>query len=162
MDEPNGQAATVLLDDHQKQVIRQSLVDQATKLLGIKYEYGAEWTDRTKLPEALDCSEMIEGVFKIVGLRMEDGAQNQFNMTVPSTLPLPGDLAFLGKSGDIAKIYHVGIVYDAHQIIEARNPQPGASFETGKVILRPRDAWENFKKDGKPIFCGYRSHPKLV
>lgn len=147
----------IALDDHQKSVIRASLVAEAKKLLGIPYDFGAEWTDYSKPPLALDCSEMVEGVFKIVGLRMDDGAQNQFKTTMAADKPLPGDLAFMGKGKDIGQIYHVGLVFDDTFIIEARGYQPESSFQTGLVILRPRGAWETYKN-----FVGYRTHPKLA
>lgn len=148
---------TLFLDSHQKDVIRQALADSARKLLGIPYVFGAEWTDYTKQPAELDCSELVEGVFLINGLRMPDGSQNQFNFTIPAAKPLPGDLVFFGKNGDVAKIYHVGLVLDAVSIIEARGHQPESTFETGKVILRPRASWEAYKH-----FVGYRAHPKLA
>lgn len=146
------------LNDHQKEVIRTALADQFRKLIGIRYEFGAEWIDYTKLPEVIDCSEAVEGVFKICGLKMPDGAQNQFNYTIPVTGAVqPGDLAFFGKGKDITQIYHVGMVLDLVNIIEARGFQPESSFETGKVILRNKVSWENFKN-----FAGYRIHPKLL
>lgn len=146
-----------VLTPEKKDELRAALIVEASKLLGVKYEYGAEWTDYTKIPETLDCSEDIEGTFKICGLNMVDGAQEQFNMTVPVENPRPGDLAFFGRGKDISKIYHVGLVYDGEQIIECRGFQPESSFETGKVILRPRTAWENYKN-----WAGYRAHPKLA
>lgn len=146
------------LDIHQKEVIRLSLVSYARNLLGTPYEYGAEWVDRTKPPTALDCSEFVEGVYLLNGLRMPDGAQNQFNFTVSTGTPLMGDLAFFGKGGDINQIYHVGIVLNDTAIIEARGFDPKANFETGKVIVRPRSKWEAYL----PSFIGFRAHPKLA
>ncbi len=146
-----------ILDDHQKDVIRKSLVDSARKLLGIQYKFGAEWENHSALPTELDCSEMVEGVYVINGLKMPDGAQNQLEFTLPTGNPQPGDLCFFGRSANVKQIYHVGMIFDSHNVIEARGLQPESSFETGKVILRPRVAWENYKS-----FVGYRAHPKLV
>lgn|SRR3990167_1218382 len=145
------------LDAHQKDTIRKAIVDSARKLIGIKYEFGAEWTDHSLPPDALDCSELCEGVYKINGLRIPDGSQNQFDFTVPSRIPLPGDLIFFGKGGNYNKIYHVGLIFDEHNVIEARGFQPESSFETGKVILRPIKAWQAY-----PNFCGIRAHIKLI
>lgn len=146
-----------VLTDEKKVDLRRLILVEAKKLLGIPYEYGAEWTDYTKPPHALDCSEMIEGIFKIVGLPMPDGAQAQFNFTLATDHPLPGDLAFFGKGKDINQIYHVGLVFDEMFMIEARAFDPTAKFETGKVILRPQTAWENYHN-----FAGYRCFPKLA
>lgn len=145
------------LNDHQKKEIRRQLFVTADGLLGVPYEFGAEWKDYSVKPLAIDCSEMLEGVYKINGLKQKDGSQNQYNFTIPTPNPQIGDLAFFGRGGKPHKIYHVGMVYDADQIIEARGFQPGSSFETGKVILRPRANWERYKN-----FVGYRVHPKLA
>lgn len=145
------------LDEHQIEVLRRALITTARPLLGIPYEFGAEWNDLTKLPLTLDCSEMVENVYKINGLTMPDGSQNQFDFTLPAANPLPGDLVFFGRGGNVKQIYHVGLVFDGLNILEARGFQPGAGFETGKVILRFRHLWERYKN-----FVGYRVHPKLA
>ncbi len=148
---------SIALTAEAKKELRGQLTSEARKLLGIPYDFGAEWTDYNKKPDALDCSEMIEGIFKICGLQMPDGSQNQFNFTMATNNPMPGDLGFFGKSKDMNKIYHVGLVFDEFNIIEARGFQPESSFETGKVIIRPMAAWENYVN-----FVGYRAHAKLV
>lgn len=147
------------LTSDQKVSLRWLLVQTAVDLLGVKYEYGAEWTDYSKHPESLDCSEMVEGIYIINHFKMWDGSQNQYNNFVPVAVDRAqiGDLAFFGRGANPAKIYHVGMMFSQRFIIEARGYQPGTSFRTGEVILRPRSAWENYKN-----FAGYRSHPKLV
>lgn len=154
---PNGLHSASSLDAEAKSVIRAQLVLQASKLVGIAYDLGAEWTDFSKPPAQLDCSEMVEGIFKLCKLDIPDGSQNQYNDTIRVEQARPGDLAFFGKGADPLKIYHVGMVYDEARIIEARAFDPAAKFETGKVIFRPRDKWEGYKN-----FVGYRSHKKLV
>src|SRR3990167_389162 len=145
------------LDAQQKETLRAALVETAKKLIGVPYLFGAEWSDITKMPEALDCSELCEGVYHQNGLKMPDGSQNQFNFCVHSPNPLPGDLAFFGRGGKETEIYHVGMVYSESDVIEARGFQPGSSFETGKVILRPISAWIAYKN-----FISFRSHPRLA
>lgn len=144
------------LDEHQRDTIRKALADTARKLLGVPYVYGAEWTDYSKPPVALDCSELTEGVFNINGLRLPDGSQNQYNYCVHSPSPTIGDLAFFGRGGKPDQIYHVGMVYSDTDIIEARGYQPESHFDTGKVILRPITAWIIY-----PNFIEFRSHPKI-
>lgn len=149
-----------LLTIEQKNVIRADLVASAKKLLdaGVKYEFGAEWTNYAIIPDTLDCSEMIEGVFNLHKLKMPDGSQAQFDSTVISSAkPQPGDLAFLGRGGNPRQIYHVGMIFDDQNIIECRAFDPNASFETGKIILRPREKWETYKN-----WVGYTCHYKLL
>lgn len=144
------------LDSHQKAIIRQSIIEASNKLLGIPYRLGAEWTAYGVIPTALDCSELVEGVYNLNGLKMPDGSQNQFDFTIPTGSSDIGDLGFFGRGGNPKQIYHVGLIFDKLHMIEARGLQPESNFETGKVILRIRSAWENYKD-----FCGYRCHPKF-
>lgn len=153
---PSGN--TIALSAEAKAEIRKALIDDARGFLNIPYKYGAEWKDFSVIPVELDCSESVEGWYARQKLKIPDGAQAQFNFTIPTDNPQPGDLAFFGRGGNITKVYHVGLLFDAHNIIEARGYDPNASFETGKVILRPRLKWENYK----PNFVGYRAHPKLA
>lgn len=145
------------LTDKQKMELRQDIVFYSGKLLGIKYEYGYEWKDFSVIPDRLDCSELVEGCYNHYGLKMPDGSQNQFNFTIPTLTPLFGDLVFFGRGTSINQIYHVGIVYDGLNIIEARAFDKDANFKTGEVILRPMEKWEMYKN-----FVGYRAHPKLA
>lgn len=146
-----------LLNADEKMRIRTELVFSAGKLLGIPYELGAECKNFTDMPLALDCSELVEWVYGHIRLKMVDGSQAQFESTVDTKIPQVGDLAFFGRGGSVSKIYHVGLVFDSENIIEARGFQADSSFETGKVILRPRRSWEDYKN-----FVGYRSHAKLI
>ena len=149
-------SATTLLAPTEKMAIRCKIIEICNKLLGVKYVFGTEWTDLVKVPTELDCSELVEGVYKIAGLKIPDGSQNQFFSTKHTDNPLFGDLVFMGRGKNTTQIYHVGIVYDNTQIIEARAFDPDASFKTGCVILRPKTAWEKWKN-----FCGYRVHRDL-
>lgn len=147
-----------ILTDHQKQVIRDSMVETSIKTLGIPYRLGAKLESLSaNFTDGIDCSGEISLICRTVGLKMPEGSQSQFNFTVATETPKPGDLAFFGRGKDITQVYHVGMVFDDQQMIEARGHQEGSSFKTGEVILRPRLAWENFSS-----FVGYRSHPKLV
>lgn len=163
-----------VLDEHQKEVIRNSMVKEAGPLQGIPYKMSktqAEWDaglgagrDLTKLPDLLDCEGLAHWVCGRVGLKFPPfpsgkggGAQQQFDFTVATATPKPGDFAFFGTGKDITHIYHIGMVYNDEFIIEARGHQEGASFKTGEVILRERKIWEAYAN-----FCGYRAHPKLA
>lgn len=147
------------LTSTEKLAIRERIIMFASKTLDIPYKFGAEWTDFKDLPIELDCSELTEGLYGHIGIRLPDGSQNQFNYTVPVPLETysPADLVFFGRGGNSNQIYHVGLVYDKDQVLEARAYDPNSSFPTGKVILRPLAAWMRYKN-----FCGIRSHPRLI
>lgn len=147
------------LNEEQKKEIREGLIISASKLIGIPYQFGSEWTMPSVLPLALDCSEMTEGLYAIQRLQpaLPDGSQAQFDFTVPVGAPKPGDLAFFGRGANPRQVYHVGMVFDKENIIEARAFDPSASFPTGKVILRPIARWKDYKN-----FLGFMSHPKLA
>lgn len=157
----------MLLDSHQKEVIRLSMVAVASTCLGIPYKMGkcqedydagvGQWRDLSKLPENLDCQGLVKGVCAKVGLKFPEGAQHQFDFTLVVLRPEPGDFVFFGHDRNINKIYHVGMVFNETEIIEARAHQEGSSFKTGEVILRPRENWEKYKD-----YAGYRAHPKLL
>ena len=156
-----------VLDVQMKEEVRVKLVQESMLLIGIPYEFKAEWTDFAQLPKKLDCSEMLEGLYARVArelnivklLPMPDGSHNQYNYTQPiaEENAQPGDLCFFGHDANATKIYHVGMVFDLKNIIEARGFDPKATFETGKVILRPRERWEHYTN-----WRGYRRHPALV
>lgn len=145
------------LTSEQKLEIRHYLVETAMRLLGIPYEFGAEWKNCIVMPRALDCSELVEGVFHLHKLEMPDGSQAQYDFTKPIVKPVPGDLAFFGKEGNANKIYHVGLVGNYGQIIEARGFDPKAKFETGAVIMRPIENWQAYKN-----FVSFNAHPRLI
>lgn len=133
---------------------RKAIVKTCSSLLGVKYKFGAEWNDLSIMPAYIDCSELVEGVFRKNGFVMPDGSQAQYDATEPIMdyrIIAPADLAFFGEDKNPKKIYHVGIVMDEQYIIEARKFDENASFKTGEVILRPRARWEAWKN-----FCGYR------
>lgn len=150
------------LSQEQKKAIREGIIENCNKLFHadppVIYQFGAEWTNYAIIPKFLDCSEMPEGVFTIQRLKLPDGSQNQYDFTIPTTTPQPGDLAFFGRGGKRSQIYHVGIVYDEKQIIEVRAFDPNEKrFKTGKIILRPTVNWMNYSN-----FVGFTCHPKLL
>lgn len=150
------------LNQEQKEIIRTDLVLCVTKLLlpePVPYKFGAEWTNYAVIPEAIDCSELVEGVYALQRIQpaMPDGSQAQFDFTVQTSKPRPGDLVFFGRGANAKQIYHVGMVFDADNVIEARAHDDTAQFKTGRVILRPIERWKAYKN-----FCGFRAHPKLA
>lgn len=156
------------LTEDTKNKIRALILESAGRCVNIPYQIAktdeekaklvGKWSNLDILPITLDCSGLTHGSYAISGLKLPHGSQNQYNYTLLTESPKPGDLAFLGREkGNPTLIYHVGILFDDKNIIEARDFDPKASFATGKVILRPREKWENYAN-----FAGYRIHPKLV
>lgn len=128
--------------------LRDKIIKVAESQLGKPYIFGHEVDLDNANPDSFDCSEFVEWVFRQVGLHMPDGSFNQFPYTVAVDSPEPADLGFFGNEKGI---YHVGIVYDALKVIEARG------FPYNKVIFRPLIAWTHFNH-----FKGWRSHPQLL
>ena len=138
--------------------LRKGLAEDAEKLLGIPYKLGAEWTDLSKAPPFIDCSEMVEGLFRKRALEMPDGAVNQwlFLKAYPASQPTTGDIGFfIERDGQPDRpkgtVYHSGMIFDASRVIEAR----GKPYD--KVLFRPVIAWREFKN-----FGGWVSHPDLI
>lgn len=121
------------------------MLHEAGRMLGRPYLLGAKWPLDAQDPVGpIDCSGFVRWVYSRGGLSLPDGSYNQVNMCKPvaNKDAEPGDLAFF-KAGN-GTIDHVGIVYDAHLMIEARgNPY-------NEVITRPRSKWEAYE-----LFAGY-------
>ena len=146
-----------ILSREQKEELRKKITFLAGTTMGTLYVFGAKWLNAPEKPNALDCSGLSAGLYHANFLTLPEGSQNQYNFTKPVIEPKLGDLAFFGRERDPQKVYHVGVVYDAKNIIEARALDETAKFETGKVILRPREKWERYAN-----FLGYRAHPQLM
>jgi len=139
--------------------IRMKIQVELKALLGTLYLRGAEWTDFSIAPTHLDCSELVEVVFRKLGLMMPDGAANQyaFLKSYEVSSPHPGDVGFFieSENGDpgrpLGTVYHSGVVYDDHTVIEAR----GKPYN--KVITRPLIVWNQWKN-----FGGWFEHPELA
>lgn len=72
---------------------------RADALVGLPYVLGAEWgpsITAPKRPKALDCSELVEGLYRENGTPIGDLAASQYDRTKPITgSPKVGDLVFL-------------------------------------------------------------------
>ena len=90
-----------------------SLIDTAFLYYNAPYLWGG------KTPYGIDCSGLVQQVFKLNGIKMLRDASEQVNAGVEVFLDdtIPGDLAFF--SNDKGKIVHVGIILPNEKIIHA-------------------------------------------
>lgn len=98
--------------DAEEDAQRQDIVDFARSQLGKQYQLGIEvGYGQEGEAEAWDCSELTEAAYRAIGLRLPDGAQQQFDATLPILEPRKGDLGFLW-SDTRGKIGHVMVCSD--------------------------------------------------
>ena len=121
----------------------------AKSKIGAPYLLGGEWNLKDPNPKGpVDCSEFIEWAYAQGGARIPDGAHNQYLASEPDLEQRPGAVGFF-KTGE-ANCHHVGMLFDAENVIEAR----GKPYN--EVILRPRQRWELWRD-----FTGWRRFKKL-
>lgn len=117
-------------------------------LLGTPYRLGAEWDGKTWPPPELDCSELVETVFRRRGIPCPDGSWYQHAGSHPISDPRPGDLGFFADPKKSTKdnpygVYHVGVLGPEDLVYEARAKDEKKRY--GMVITRPREAWEKYQ-----------------
>ena len=96
------------------------LQEIATKILGKPYRYAIEinLADPPEKVEGLDCSEGTQYLYYQIGLKIPDGASNQFDASQEIKIEEAriGDLLFTKKQG---KVNHVAMVISQEKVIEA-------------------------------------------
>lgn len=117
------------------------------QLLGTPYKLGAEWDGKVWPPKELDCSELVETVFRRRSIKCPDGSFYQHAESHPASDPRPGDLGFFAKAAKSKKdnpygVYHVGILGAQDLVYEARERDDKGRY--GMVITRPRASWEAY------------------
>jgi cell wall-associated NlpC family hydrolase len=122
-------------------LLKEKLLSQ----LGKPYVFGTEVRMDDTNPLKFDCSELVEWSFRQIGIKVPDGSYNQFEQSVPILTRVQfGDLVFL-KRPNGGSVYHVGIVFNAISVFEARgNPY-------NKVMMMPIKDWV-----AHPNFAGAR------
>lgn len=108
---------------------------RADAMVGLPYILGAEWAPSIvapKRPKALDCSELVEGLYREAGCPIGDLAAAQYDKTVPATgSPRIGDLVFLRNNpARWNRIGHVAVITAKlsngdYRIVEARGRAAG-------------------------------------
>lgn len=96
-----------------------SVVRCASRFLGVPYQWGGVTA------KGLDCSGLVQTVFRIHGLLLPRDAQDQFRWAARETVlsreveqAKPGQLVFFGPSDD--RIGHVGISLENGNFLHAR------------------------------------------
>lgn len=105
------------------------IVAMAMQLEGCEYVYGAK-ADKNAPPnriKAIDCSGLVAYVVRRLGLRIPDGARNQYpfckEISMDKALKTPGALLFWKRTG--LGIVHVAISRGDGTTIEARGKKFG-------------------------------------
>lgn len=128
------------------------VIEAAQKQLGKPYAIGykdsaGRWVVRGKPsiwdadPREFDCSGYSKWVIGQTGIVLPDGCHDQIRKCNKiSTAAKPLDLGFADLHGGDGEPDHVIVVEDEGTVLEARGAQAGHDY--GKVIRRPRSAWE--------------------
>lgn len=113
--------------------------------LGKVYQLGTEvGVGKEDSATAWDCSELTEAAYRRIGHPLPDGAQQQYDETLPIVHPLPGDLGFLW-SDTRGMIGHVMVYADHGALIHAVGGRG--------VVEDPSYRWETH-----PRWRGWRRH----
>lgn len=135
---------------------RKALIETAVSKWGAPYKFGAKWPLNSEDPPgSVDCSGFTRWVYAQNEIDIPEGSTAQHAASTQETFVLPGDLVFLHTPLGPNDEHHVGMVYDAYFIIEARGVIVDGN-EIGYVQLRSRKEWE-----ARPDFVGY-FRPKSV
>ncbi|MBQ9118937.1 MAG: C40 family peptidase [Lachnospiraceae bacterium] len=105
--------------------IRQKVVTEARKYLGLKYVWGG-----TSLKTGADCSGFCIAIYKACGINTKKLPRTSYNMaasangkTVSLANAKPGDLVFYGDSA--GNVNHVGIYLGNNKVIHERGRKYG-------------------------------------
>lgn len=111
------------------------VVEEAQKLLGAPYIYGAEsWTEG-----GFDCSGLTQFVYGQVGIDIPRTASYQWaGISRKVTNPRPGDIIAFAKAEE-GGVYHVGIYIGDNKMIHA--PKPGAQVKISSLNWYYRNGW---------------------
>jgi len=133
-----------------------SIVDIAMSQLGRKYKFGAEITDLSDMTQPVDCSELVEAVYREAARRWElgtgktlretcpDGARyqwqwvknHQLERPIMECLHTPAAIVFLANLRGV--VCHVGLVARSMMIVEAVG---GEIREVTLTRRQPTSAW---------------------
>ena len=124
--------------------LRQKIVEFMRSQLGKAYHLGVEveWGQEGEAQE-WDCSELTEAAYRLAGLTLPDGAQQQFDATAGILEPLEGDLGFLW-SDTRGKIGHVMVRSGHGALIHAVGGRGVVEDLAAKWETHPR--WRGWRR----------------
>lgn len=125
--------------------VRDALVTTAQMLLGTPYLWGGVTA------QGLDCSGLIQTVFRAHGLLLPRDSDQQYSNTQPVTAPQPGDLVFFTTYKDGPS--HVGLYLGAGRFIHAGR--------AGVVIASLDRGAKGYDAALAKGYLGARRHPAL-
>lgn len=115
------------------------MINFGKKIIGKPYEFGAEINIDKIIKDpnpdyikAIDCSELVEVLYALVGIYIPDGSYNQAKSTrrlefkpgLDSDYLLIGDLGFKWNPENEV-IHHVGIYFGGRDVLEAKGKKWG-------------------------------------
>lgn len=130
---PSPQTPPALEAGHS--LIGDRVVEEARKLLGAPYIYGAEsWAEG-----GFDCSGLTQYVYGQVGIDIPRTASYQWaGISRKVTVPRPGDLIVFAKVEE-GGVYHIGVYIGDNQMIHA--PKPGDHVKISSLDWYYRNGW---------------------
>ena len=110
-------------------------VEEARKILGAPYIYGAEsWAEG-----GFDCSGLTQYVYSRLNINIPRTASYQWaGISRKVTVPRPGDLVAFAKVEE-GGVYHIGIYIGNNQMIHA--PKPGDVVKISNLDWYYRNGW---------------------
>lgn len=116
-------------------IIGDQIVEEARKILGTPYIYGAEsWAEG-----GFDCSGLTQYVYSQLNIKIPRTASNQWaRISRKVTVPRPGDLIAFNKVEE-GGVYHIGIYIGNDQMIHA--PKPGDVVKISNLDWWFRNGW---------------------
>ena len=114
--------------------IRKFIAQQALMYFNAPYLWGG------RSPFGIDCSGLVQVIYKMAGIRLPRDAREQVNVGIPLTFveeTQPGDLVFFDD--EEGNIVHVGIIWERNKMIHA----------SGKVRIDNVDQYGIYNVDTK-------------
>jgi len=112
IEKTTGEPVLDILTSRPVSQIGQSIVNEASKYLGVPYVSGGP------TPDGFDCSGLVQYVLRDLGIEISRVTQTQCKEGVPVAKGdlAPGDLVFFEKNGDV---HHVGIYVGEGKMLHA-------------------------------------------
>lgn len=100
-----------------------ALIAAAMRLIGTPYQLGGRRAHNGLVQFGLDCSEFTAWCFEQIGISLPWNAQQQYEQSVLTSQPQPGDLVFFAGTDptDPSYITHVGLYVGGGEMVNAQD-----------------------------------------